>query len=220
MSAVSYIRNEAGEYVCPDCGVTKRRQNTMFYHMKTHIGERNHVCAVEGCSRAFLQKSGLDQHMRQMHPSSGAAPDVNCPCCPHLCRIRANMVIHVGRKHGAGWIPAYEKTGVCGGCTKSFASATAYFYHAVQCFASVAPAPVQSWLHKSSPTHKEPEHHESGGGQEEEQRPGEMKETHEKDSGCHVHHHMSDKAHVVDIQQDVENHHRSQRSTTEQEGSL
>jgi hypothetical protein len=47
--------------------------------------------------------------------------------------MKANLIIHIGRRHGAGWIPPIEESG-CTGCNKQFSSATAYYYHAVQCF--------------------------------------------------------------------------------------
>ena len=30
---MTYIRNEQGHYVCPECDVVKVKQNTMHYHM-------------------------------------------------------------------------------------------------------------------------------------------------------------------------------------------
>jgi hypothetical protein len=152
-SASIYKQNEHGEYVCPDCGVTKNRKNTMFYHMKTHTGEKNYVCTVPGCDKAFVQKSGLTQHMRQLHPAQDktVATTYACPCCDHTAAIKSNLMIHIGRKHGADWIPAREADGTCKGCShkdcsRSFASPTAYFYHAVGCFVAAAPEPVRAFL--------------------------------------------------------------------------
>jgi len=128
---MTYLRNEKGEFVCPDCGEIKQRQNTMFYHMKKHAGVLDHVCTEPGCGKAFIQKAGLQQHVMQAHPVEGATV-WNCPCCPHSCKMKANLIIHIGRKHGAGWIPPVGAD--CSGCKKTFSSATAYYYHAVQCF--------------------------------------------------------------------------------------
>ena len=133
---MTYIRNADGHFVCPDCGEIKTRQNTMFYHMKKHAGVASHVCKEPGCGKAFIQKSGLQQHMTQTHPDEGEAPAWSCPAegCDHVCRMKANLIIHIGRKHGDSWIPELSDTGSCTGCKKTFASPTAYFYHAVQCF--------------------------------------------------------------------------------------
>jgi uncharacterized C2H2 Zn-finger protein len=132
-----YVRNENGNFVCPECGVIKERQNTMFYHMKKHTGVLSHPCTVPGCGKAFVQKSGLQQHVLQAHAAEGA-PMLSCPCCPHASKMKANLLIHIGRKHGAGWIPP-ASDGSCTGCKKEFSSVTAYYYHAVQCFRSQAP---------------------------------------------------------------------------------
>jgi hypothetical protein len=137
---MTYVRNEKGQFVCPDCGEIKDRQNTMFYHMKKHAGHLTHVCKEPGCGKAFIQKSGLQQHTMQAHPTEGA-PLWKCPCCPHTCKMKANLTIHIGRKHGDGWIPP-AKDDTCTGCNKSFASVTAYYYHAVQCFQSQAPTGI------------------------------------------------------------------------------
>ena len=104
----------------------------MFYHMKKHAGDFSHVCAEHGCAKTFIQKAGLQQHMAHAHPSENAI-QWRCPCCDHACKMKANLLIHIGRKHGNGWVPSMDNN-VCVGCAKSFSSATAYYYHAVQCF--------------------------------------------------------------------------------------
>ena len=146
---MTYLRNEAGEFVCPDCGVTKARQNTMFYHMKKHAGILNHVCTV--CSKGFIQKSGLVQHMVQSHPDAAVDTGIDvaehgCPCCPHTCRVKSNLLIHVARKHGSGWVPPASGPTTCSACSKAFSSATAYYYHATQCFRDAAPADIAKAL--------------------------------------------------------------------------
>jgi len=138
--SMNYIRTPEGHFLCPEpgCGAIKKRQNTMHYHMKKHAGAMTHACEVAGCGAAFIQKSGLDQHRAQKHNDSVAW---NCPCCDHASKMKANLIIHIGRKHGSGWIPPLDKSGACSGCSdstsgcsKTFESATAYYYHAVMCF--------------------------------------------------------------------------------------
>jgi uncharacterized C2H2 Zn-finger protein len=132
-----YIRNESGHFTCPHCDKVTERQNTMFYHLKKHAGDLSYRCTETGCDRAFIQKSGLQQHVAQAHPdvTDKSNPYANhmytCPeeNCDHACRMKANLMIHIARKHSP-WIPAY--TGSCL-CLKSFASATAYYYHATSC---------------------------------------------------------------------------------------
>jgi hypothetical protein len=140
-----YLKNDEGLFVCPDCGETKKRQNTMFYHMKKHRGDLDYACKEAGCDKAFIQKSGLEQHMMQVHRKETAARWA-CPCCPHTCTMKPNMLIHIGRKHGNGWIPDAEskEACVCSSCSKELNSATAYYYHAVTCFE--APADISEKL--------------------------------------------------------------------------
>jgi hypothetical protein len=137
VARMTYIKNDAGLFVCPECGETKNRSNTMYYHIKKHNGALDHVCQEPGCGKRFVHKGGLAQHVAQAHAT--CEPDVDCPCCDHSCRTRANLLIHMARKHGEGWIPARDATGNCVGCQKHYATDTAYFYHAVQCFVSTVP---------------------------------------------------------------------------------
>jgi hypothetical protein len=135
-----YLKNEEGLFVCPHCGVTKCRQNTMYYHIKKHTGELNYKC--ETCDKRFVQKSGLKQHVAQVHPEVAMTDTTNmyanvlwkCPCCEHSCRMKANLLIHIARKHCIKWIPADAEDHACSGCEKEFSSSTAYYYHAIQCF--------------------------------------------------------------------------------------
>ena len=128
-----YTKNEKGEFICPHCDETKKRQNTMFYHMKKHAGDFTHSCTI--CSKGFIQKSGLVQHMAQIHPESTTDKlSWNCPCCEHTCPIKSNLLIHIARRHGSGWIPSATGACTCTGCNKAYSSATAYYYHASKCF--------------------------------------------------------------------------------------
>lgn len=126
-----YVRNDEGLFTCPHCDKVTTRQNTMFYHLKKHAGILDYKCSVPGCTKAFIQKSGLQQHMNQVHQASG--PTIfTCPHegCDHTCQMKSNMVIHIARKHSPQ-IPVYS--GTCTGCDKTFKSATAYYYHAATC---------------------------------------------------------------------------------------
>ena len=135
---MTYKKNAEGLFVCPECDKTERNQSTMFYHMKKHAGEMRYVCHETGCGKAFIQKCGLQQHRIQTHPAEGVTV-WNCPQCTLVCKTKPNLLMHIGRKHGAGWIPKQEN-GCCVGCKKQFASSAAYYYHAVQCFQSQKPS--------------------------------------------------------------------------------
>ena len=133
-----YVRNNAGQYTCPHCDKVTDRQNTMYYHIKKHLGNLDYPCTVPGCTKAFIQKGALQQHVAQAHPAvvDTENPYANqihtCtePGCKHTCRMKANLQIHMARKHSP-WIPIYS--GTCVGCVRPFASATAYYYHAWTC---------------------------------------------------------------------------------------
>lgn len=131
----AYTRNATGDYMCPHCDFTAKAKNpsTMFYHMLDHTGEKPHVCTEPGCDKAFKQKSGLTQHIRQVHTG---AKGFSCPCCDHTATMKANMLIHIARKHGTGIVPPVATTGACtcSQCSKGFASATAYYYHSYECY--------------------------------------------------------------------------------------
>ena len=63
---ITYHKNSDGDFVCPHCGVIKKRQNSMHYHMKKHMDDLQHVCKL--CKKGFLQKQTLDLHIRSKHP--------------------------------------------------------------------------------------------------------------------------------------------------------
>jgi len=136
-----YVRNEAGEYLCPHCPFTAKAKNpsTMHYHLKAHSGETKYACTQ--CDKKFIQKSGLTQHMAQVHVDDGCSNSDTqkkiqtcwtCTLCQHVAKTKANMMIHIGRIHGKGWIPPLNDG--CSKCSKKFNSAGAYFYHATTCF--------------------------------------------------------------------------------------
>ena len=140
MTSILYIKNESGEFVCPfdSCGFVTEKQNTMHYHQKNHTGDKSHACSV--CPKKFVQKSGLDQHMAQVHRDVAHPGNIyagiswNCPCCDHVAKMKPNMRVHIMRKHCVTWVPPPAADQVCVGCSKSFKSPTAYYYHAAACF--------------------------------------------------------------------------------------
>ncbi len=91
--------------------------------------------------------------MLQAHPKEAAAAGTDvteyaCPCCDHTCKMKANLVIHIARKHGDGWIPSVPTVGgaTCSGCDRNFSSPTAYYYHAAACFYEKAPEAIAEFL--------------------------------------------------------------------------
>ena len=98
---IKYTKNENGDFVCPDCGVIKKRQNSMHYHMKKHMEELNHVCKV--CNKGFLQKQTLDLHMKSKHSEliKDSEKKFTCPFdgCEFAALTKGNCIIHCLRVH-------------------------------------------------------------------------------------------------------------------------
>lgn len=150
MAAPKYIKNADGHFVCPHCQKVTEKQNTMYYHIKKHH-EQDLPFECDRCPDhpRFLQKTSYFHHLATAHPDAPhpeqekavnpyAGVTYGCPCCAHTTHTKANVIIHFARNHCKDWIPSYEKKSPCSGCCKSFASSSAYLYHAVNCFKSQA----------------------------------------------------------------------------------
>ncbi len=140
----TYTKNENGEFVCPDCGVVKKNQNTMHYHMKKHEEDLSHICKV--CKKGFLQKQTLDLHIRSKHPETIKNPSNNekkfkCPFdnCEFAALTKGNCIIHCLRVHFQDEInnimakDEETKTIYCSECEKEFSSSCAFYYHCKGC---------------------------------------------------------------------------------------
>lgn len=154
-----YMRNAAGEFVCPHCPKVCEKQNTMYYHIKkNHTNDLPFKCEKCVGTPRFLQKSAYLHHCAQVHPEAAAGDaestnpyvgvSVSCPAtgCGHSTHTKANLLIHYARNHCKEWIPAYSKSAACTGCSKTFASSSAYLYHALTCLKSAAPADYASMI--------------------------------------------------------------------------
>ena len=149
MATVTYIRTEDGQFQCPHCQKVCAKQNTMYYHIKkNHTDDHKFVC--EHCpaedARKFIQKSAYLQHIATAHPEMCKKEEnpyigvcFHCPHsdCGHDAKTKANILVHFARTHCKDWIPAYGKETACIGCQKTFASSTAYLYHAIGCIKPV-----------------------------------------------------------------------------------
>ena len=157
---IEYAKNAEGLFVCQHkgCGVTKKNQNTMYYHMKRHMEKFDYTC--KDCDKGFLQKSAYLHHMAAIHPETKtvclttAAPKdgdndnkiveikvanpyceqvFKCPCCDHSTRTKSNALVHYARLHAKDWIPSFDKAKGCPQCQKTFESNAAYLYHCTAC---------------------------------------------------------------------------------------
>lgn len=133
----TYKKNSDGHYVCPNCGVTKERQNTMHYHMKTHEGRLPYECNF--CSKQFLQAYTLEIHKKTQHEREQNELNV-CPIesCSYKGTVtKSNLLIHFVRKHCSNEADALlsVNNGIyhCTQCKKEMKSSTAFYYHVSSC---------------------------------------------------------------------------------------
>jgi len=138
----TYVKNEQGEFVCPECNVVKKRQNSMHYHMKKHLEELNHVC--KACKKGFLQKQTLDLHIRSKHPELVETQEkkkFTCPIddCEFTALTKGNCVIHCLRAHFKEEIKLHMSTDAetkiitCNQCDVEFSSSCSFYYHCKTC---------------------------------------------------------------------------------------
>jgi hypothetical protein len=151
ISVAKYTRDNDGNFVCPYCKETKKKQNTMHYHIKrVHEQDFPFQCKLCPNPPKFLQRSSYYHHLATTHPENPHPSDsetnqyatvtYSCPSCPHATHTKANTLIHYARTHCANWIPSYHKDTPCPGCKKSFQSSSAYLYHAIRCLRSACDA--------------------------------------------------------------------------------
>ena len=136
-----YIKNDKGEFVCPQCNIVKKRQNSMHYHMKKHLEELDHVCKV--CKKGFLQKQTLDLHMRSKHPEleKEEANRFGCPFedCTFSALTKGNCIIHCLRVHYQEELKEKmqqdpeTKVITCTDCDTEFSSSCGFYYHCKKC---------------------------------------------------------------------------------------
>jgi len=137
-----YMKNAEGHFVCPTCGVTKRRQNSMHYHMKKHLEEVNHTCSY--CNKSFLQKQTLELHVKSKHAdqvTEDTQRAFSCPLqgCDFQSHTKGNCVIHCLRVHFQEEIMPYlhyhpeNRSYSCKHCQHPFQSTSAFYYHIKNC---------------------------------------------------------------------------------------
>ena len=137
---MTYLRNEADEYVCPDCGITKKNQNTMHYHMKTHLGILPNTCQY--CAKSFLQKQQLTTHLTTNAGKAGNTEtdgtQYECPFegCEFHSPDKGNCRTHCMRTHVAEETAALLERGediTCKQCSNVFKSLGLFYYHSLKC---------------------------------------------------------------------------------------
>jgi DNA-directed RNA polymerase subunit RPC12/RpoP len=134
-----YIRDEHGHFVCPTCGIVKKNQSTMHYHMKTHEDAMEFKCNT--CKKEFIHAQALKIHMDARHGKSKGAKAHSCPVrdCPFESSNKGNCRTHFLRMHctkeTAEILDRDMETGTisCTSCGIEFGSLSAFYYHTVLC---------------------------------------------------------------------------------------
>ena len=84
------------KFKCKECGEAFVEKKTLDAHMeRKHSDERNYVCEVKGCGRAFKTKSDLRDHKKS---HSDKKPH-QCPYCPKAYKRFEPLQTHVFKKH-------------------------------------------------------------------------------------------------------------------------
>jgi uncharacterized Zn-finger protein len=143
MGNLKYEKNEEGEFICPTCGITKKKQNTMHYHMKKHADSLPYSCRY--CKKEFLQKQTLEMHIRSRHADSESEetgePEFECPFedCKFMSMTKGNLRTHCLRTHFSKECDELclqekdSKEVQCVQCERVFTSKGAFYYHCFEC---------------------------------------------------------------------------------------
>jgi hypothetical protein len=153
-----HMKKHTGEtrYRCEDCDRPFISKGALAQH-RLHIHNEgtaaNELPANQPVAMAeeSAAKPKITSEEETTPKGAPAVAMFECPCCTHTAKTKANMITHIGRKHGVGWIPAPEELCAggpieCSKCEKHLGSRTAYYYHAVSCFSVPSTIDLSQYL--------------------------------------------------------------------------
>ncbi|XP_063702474.1 zinc finger protein 782-like [Culicoides brevitarsis] len=79
---------------CHICGKVINKMNVKC-HLAIHKGERNFICSIEGCGKAFLLKNKLQQHSK----SHSTELKFECKLCKSAFKVKQSLTTHIAKKH-------------------------------------------------------------------------------------------------------------------------
>ena len=62
---IEILHNLIKKYICKFCNKKFGRISTLKAHIKTHTGEKNYKCKIEGCDKYFAEKGNMEIHYRR-----------------------------------------------------------------------------------------------------------------------------------------------------------
>jgi KRAB domain-containing zinc finger protein len=97
---------------CFHCSKKFTKKSLLILHMQTHLSERNFICNIDDCRKAFKTYNSCYAHKRK-HQNS--AKKYNCASCDKVFSSQSVLLSHVKAHTGESFTCHFE------GCSKSYA---------------------------------------------------------------------------------------------------